>query len=139
MTRYSLRSENPGMSQPSRGLVLLVRHVAPTLEFRATHLWAVLLRLDADRGAPAQSAIMRRTCCSSTFHQRKPARVPRTSFDHLISADQEGGGYLNSESLGGLQVDDQLYLSGLLDGQLSGPLAIEDPPNIGAKQAIAFG
>ena len=25
MTRYSLRSENPGMGQPSRGLVLLAR------------------------------------------------------------------------------------------------------------------
>src|SRR3954449_1418145 len=29
MTRYSLRSENPGMSQPSRGLVLLGTDVGP--------------------------------------------------------------------------------------------------------------
>src|SRR3954454_22339767 len=34
MTRYSLRSENPGMSQPSRGLVLAAQHGAAGVPFK---------------------------------------------------------------------------------------------------------
>ena len=44
MTRYSLRSENPGMSQPSRGLVLVRRYDA--MRFVALTKWEGLLSGD---------------------------------------------------------------------------------------------
>jgi len=49
-----------------------------------------------------------------------------TLLDHLIRAEQQRGWDGKPESLGGLEVDDELELGGLLDGRSAGlaPLRI---------------
>jgi len=41
------------------------------------------------------------------------------SFDHIVSASQERRRNSQSKCLGGLQIDDQLELDGLVDGKVS--------------------
>ena len=48
------------------------------------------------------------------------------SLDHVIRPLQERLRDLQPEGLGGLEVDDQLELCGLLDGQVGGLGAFED-------------
>jgi hypothetical protein len=47
-------------------------------------------------------------------------------LDHLVRLEQERRGYRDPEGLGGLEVDDQLVLHGLLHGQLRGLGALQD-------------
>src|SRR5215813_9659296 len=54
------------------------------------------------------------------------ARGPSTpSFDHLISAEHEAGGYLVPDRLGGLEVNHKLERGGLLDRQIGRFRAVE--------------
>ena len=48
------------------------------------------------------------------------------SFDHLVGAGEERGRDVKAESLGGLEIDHELELGRLLDGQSAGfaPLRI---------------
>ena len=48
------------------------------------------------------------------------------SFDHLIGAGEQRGRHGEAECLGGLEVDGELELGGLFDGEFGGPYPPED-------------
>ena len=54
-------------------------------------------------------------------------------FDHVIRPLQERSGHRQPESLGGLQVDHQLELRGLLDGEVGRSCAFEDSVDVGGR------
>jgi hypothetical protein len=56
----------------------------------------------------------------------------RSLFDHLVGAAEQREREGEAECLGGFHVDDQLDLGGLLDRQLGGLFALENPANIDA-------
>ena len=58
------------------------------------------------------------------------------SFDHLVGAAREGQRHGNAERLGGLEVEDQLDLRGLLHRQVSGLLAPENAPGVETGQTV---
>jgi hypothetical protein len=52
--------------------------------------------------------------------------VARFLFDHFVGAQQNGLWHRQSKRLGGLEVDDELELGRLHDGQVRGLGALED-------------
>ena len=70
-----------------------------------------------------------------------PARL----LDHLIGQEEQGGGHRDPERLGGLEVDDQLELRGLLHRQVGGLGTLQDlvhirrpaPPRVRRARPIA--
>ena len=61
------------------------------------------------------------------------------SFDHLVGEQLQRGGNGNSERRRSSEIDDQLELGGLIDRQVAGPLALEDPSGIATSAAICIG
>jgi len=57
-------------------------------------------------------------------------------FDHLVGATEDGKWNVQAERPGGLEVDDQLYPRSLLNRQIRRLLAIENPADIDADDAI---
>jgi hypothetical protein len=57
------------------------------------------------------------------------------SLDHLICQCQEVQGYRDPEGLGGLEIDQELKLGGLLHGEVGGLGALQDLPHEGASAA----
>jgi hypothetical protein len=57
------------------------------------------------------------------------------SLDHLICQCQEVQGYRDPEGLGGLEIDQELKLGGLLHGEVGGLDALQDLPHEGASAA----
>src|SRR5439155_1185218 len=62
--------------------------------------------------------------------------VGSSSCDHLVGAAREGQRHGNAERLGGLEVEDQLDLRGLLHRQVSGLLAPENAPGVETGQTV---
>src|SRR5262245_43997832 len=60
----------------------------------------------------------------------------RGLLDHLVGAAQQRERNGDAERLGGLEVDDQLDLSGLLNRQLGRLLAFEDAASVEARLTI---
>src|SRR6516164_1435395 len=66
-------------------------------------------------------------------------RGPSTpSLDHLVGAGEQRRGHIDAEHPGRWQVDHQIELSGQLDRQIAGLLALEDAAGIDAENAVAF-
>jgi hypothetical protein len=55
-----------------------------------------------------------------------PGTEVASSFDHLVGAGEQRDGESEAQCLGGLEVDDELDLNGLLERQVSGFGALED-------------
>src|SRR6516225_9982172 len=58
-------------------------------------------------------------------------RAASVLTDHLVRLEEERRGYRQSEVLGGLEVDDQLELRGLLDGEIRGLSPLENLVDVG--------
>ena len=68
--------------------------------------------------------------------------MPSLSLLHSITSSARAssvGGMVEAERLGGLEVDDQLDLGGLLDRQVGGLLALENAARIVAGPAVRVG
>src|SRR3974390_3302920 len=67
-------------------------------------------------------------------------RLDRTSFvlahlfDHIVGTGEQRGREREAEPPGGLEVDDQFDLCGLLNRQVGGSLAFENAPGVDARQ-----
>src|SRR6266581_1169071 len=61
------------------------------------------------------------------------------SFDHPVGAQEDGLRDRDAESLGGLEVDDQFELRGLLDGQVARLRALENPVHVACGPARKVG
>src|SRR5262249_34659203 len=60
----------------------------------------------------------------------------RTSFDHLVGDLLKMQWHVNTKCLGGLDIDHQLELRGLLDRQVGGLLTLENPTGVGSIQTM---
>ena len=58
-------------------------------------------------------------------------------FNHLVGTHEQRHRHVEAERFGGLEVDDQLELRRLLDWQIGGLLALENPAGVVADQALA--
>src|SRR5262249_31247165 len=76
---------------------------------------------ESGHAQPAMSALPRkRTCAAQTPMSAKGQKRTSTRLvDHLIGARDECRGHRDAERLGGLEVNDQLELRGLLDRQIT--------------------
>ena len=58
------------------------------------------------------------------------------SFDQFVSANEERQRHVEPERLGGLEIDNQLDLGGLLHGEISRFRSFEDSVNVEGSPAI---
>ena len=70
--------------------------------------------------------------------QRRRARIgaPHASFDDFVGAGEDRWRDREAERLGCVEVDDQLECRRLLDRQIGGLGALEDPSGVNALQVI---
>src|SRR5438128_3595364 len=58
------------------------------------------------------------------------------SLDDFVGAAEQSERHRDAERLGGLEIDDQLHLGGLLHGKIAGLVALENPARINSDQSI---
>jgi hypothetical protein len=62
-----------------------------------------------------------------------------SSLNHLVGAPNQCIGDNESKRLGGLQIQEQLNLCGLLNRQIAGLFALEDTGGVDAGQTVSIG
>src|SRR5262245_22626336 len=62
--------------------------------------------------------------------RNRPNNEHHALLDHLIRPRQQRGWDREAERLGGLEIDDELKLRGLLDGEISGLGALQDSVDV---------
>jgi hypothetical protein len=72
--------------------------------------------------------------CSGPFDAQR--QHPGVSLDHLVSATQQGGWHIEPKRLGGLEVDHQFELGGLLDRDVGGFRALHDLIDVSRRAGI---
>src|SRR5258708_27057070 len=60
-------------------------------------------------------------------------------FDHLVGAAEQRDRNGDAERLGGLEIDDEFHLGGLLDRQVDRLIARENPSGINTQPTPLFG
>src|SRR5262245_25240221 len=75
--------------------------------------------------------------CVALVHVRfGPKADIGTLFDHLVDARLHCRRHIEAERLGGLQIDVELDFASLLDWQVGGFFALENPAGVIARQAV---
>src|SRR5215831_13411927 len=86
------------------------------------HVW--LLRIVGASTAPTSMALPCRWR-SRPQHQKRTFRIAASPFYHLVGKREKFQRYIESQRLGGFEIDYQLDLRGLFDRQLGGLLAAD--------------
>src|SRR5262245_28663185 len=81
-------------------------------------------------GSAAAPAARCRNCRRGSFISIPPSLV--CLFDHLVGAGEQRGGNFEAECSGGLEVDEQFELRGLMYGKIGWSRPCKDPTGIDA-------
>src|SRR6516162_6150496 len=90
---------------------------------------------------PASSPVARGPRAATPPPRRREARQIRvaSSFDHLVGEREQSIRHVETERLGGLEIDHELELGRLHHRQISRLLALEYSPGIDADLAVSIG
>src|SRR6516165_352692 len=75
---------------------------------------------------------------SASTRSRQSAPQRKALLDHLVGAGGQAGRHVKAERLGGCQVDHELEPAGLLDRQVGGLLALENPHDVESSTVIGL-
>src|SRR5262250_3252841 len=93
------------------------------------------LILSSGHGSPSPPNATAQRLVRRTLLLAAPLMGQHTLLDHLVGALYEGLRNREAEGLGGLQVDHQLELAGLLHGEVAGPGAFQDLVHVDGRAA----
>src|SRR5262249_23255386 len=96
-------------------------------------------RSNGHKRMPPQNRLRRSPRSRRKICQRAMEEEGGASFDHLVGAGEERRRNFEAKRPSGVEVDDQLYLGGLLDRQGGRLLAFENPPSVDAGLTLRVG
>src|SRR5262245_47511096 len=76
--------------------------------------------------------------CSAVANVASGQKRTSVLFDHLIRTRLHRRRHVDAERLGCLQIDVELYFGGLLDRQVGGFFALENPTDVIAREAVCL-
>src|SRR5262245_62776447 len=87
---------------------------------------------------PSKAEVDPRSCDVAKVPIGDLSRCSKLSqlFDHLVGDLLKMQRHVNTKCLGGLNIDHQLELRGLLDRQVGGLLTLENPTGVGSIQTM---
>src|SRR6476660_5117608 len=77
-------------------------------------------------------------CSPTRLLARRNPPTEGSSLDHLIGARRQPGRHVKAERLGGFQVDHELEPGGLIDRQVGGLFALENPSDVKSGTTISI-